>query len=296
MNFVLKVDDIPNFLSGAEKENALHICIKYYGKKRNNNDLIELKKQILNVKKNMLYFKTMDDKLIETELNSSRTPRSGDLNSSRSNGSNSFRFNSYLQNPNLNYADILSNANAARHLDLNNINTARSENSLNYELNNDKSYIDFLFNVNLFAENDLLLTNRSVLTNLALTNRTNKSVRFDDQNKSEKNLKPLTRNSNIDENEISLVNEKARLDPLTNQAVNERYKVLTDMVSNLKSPRDADTSPFSLSLPLTPRSLDGLTVDLSNNPNVDESSFISKEMSKSLENIYKEHNETFIKE
>jgi hypothetical protein len=277
-------------LSGTEKENALHISIKHFEAKSKTRDLLEIKKQVLNMKKNMLYSKTLDDKIIEIELNSSRSHQSGGSNSSRSTNGNSFRFSNYLQNPNLNYADILMNSNANRtekflNLDL----TSKSD---TFNLNDDKSYIDYLFNANLFSE-DPQLTNRSLL----LTNRTNKSVRFDEE--VDTKSKRLTRNSNIDENEISQINQNSRLDPLTNQAVNERYKKLTDMVSNIKNPNDHEDSPFSLSLPLTPRtptSTGGLTLDLSMNPSLNESSFISKEMSKSLESIYKQHNETFIKE
>jgi hypothetical protein len=252
---------------------------------------LEIKKQELNMKKNMLYSKTLDDKVIEIELNSSRSHQSGGSNSSRSMNGNSFRFSNYLQNPNLNYADILMNSNANRtekflNLDL----TSKSD---TFNLNDDKSYIDYLFNANLFSEQDPQLTSRSLL----LTNRTNKSVRFDEE--VDTKSKRLTRNSNIDENEISQINENSRLDPLTNQAVNERYKKLTEMASHIKKPTDPEDSPFSLSLPLTPRtptSTGGLTLDLSMNPYLNESSFISKEMSKSLESVYKQQNEAFIKE
>ena len=226
----------------------------------------------------MLYSKTIDEKLIEIELNSTRTHRSGGaLNSTRSStNSNSFRFSTYLQNPNLSYADILAHANK-------NDNKNKSDTNLNLDNNNN----------NNFNENNLL-TNRSLL----LTNRTNKSVRFDDE-QNEQNQLQITRNSNIDQNEIDVVNEKNKMDYLQNQAVNKRYKTLTDFFSNdMKSTAsDTNISPFSLSLPLTPRSLDGLThIDLSKNPNLDDSSFISKEMSKSLESIYKEYNRTFIQE
>ncbi len=271
-------------MSGTEKENALHISIKHFENKRKNKDLVEIKKQILNMKKNMLYSKTLDDKIIETELNSSRSHQSGGSNSSRSTNSNSFRFSSYMQNPNLNYADILMNANATK---------SDSEKFLNLNLNDDKSYIDYLFNANLVSDQDLQLTNRSLL----LTNRTNKSVRFDDNQKSTHNT--LTTNSNIDMNEVDMLKENSLLDPLTNQAVNERYKKLNELVNTINPSLNNDASPFSLSLPITPRtprSNDGLTIDLSSNQSLNESSFISKEMSKSLETLYKQHNETFIKE
>ena len=227
----------------------------------------------------MLYDKTVDDKLVEIELNSSRTQRSsGGLSSSRSTNSNSFAFSSYLQNPNLDYAEILAKA-------------KKTNSNSNNRLSGIELNLDTMTTEN---SNTGQLTSRSLL----LTNRTNKSVRFDDEkDKDPLPPPPVTRNSNIDENEVKVVQEKNKLDHLQNQAVTERYKTLTEFVStSLKSPRDPGVSPFSLSLPLTPRSLDGLTVDLTKNPNLDESSFISKEMSKSLESLYKEHNEAFVNE
>jgi len=244
------------------------------------------------MKKTMLYNKTLDDKIEETVLNSSRSHKSGGSSSSRSTNSNSFRFSSYLQNPNLNYADILMNANA---------NRSNSEKFLNLDLdsksdtnvNGDKAYVDYSINAN---DQDLQLTNRSLL----LTNRTNKSVRFDDDQKpTQQTVNSMTQNSNIDLNEISMLKENSKIDPLTNQAVNERYRKLNELVSTIKPPSNSDDSPFSLSLPLTPRtprSNDGLTIDLSSNQSLNESSFISKEMSKSLESLYKQHNETFVQE
>lgn len=179
----------------------------------------------------------MDNKLVEIELNTPRTFRSG-YNSSRIHENEMFSFTS----------QSLIETNA-KYLSLNEIN-------------------------------DIQLTNRSAL----LTNRTNKSVRFDDEDKSDKN----------DENKI---------DYLLNKAVNQRYKNLIDLVNLSKNGfqssnnNNEDINLFSLSLPLTPRSIDGVslveqTIDTSRS-NITS---ISKLSSKSLESIYDKINMDFIKE
>lgn len=64
----LKVDDIPKFLKGKNQQNALHLSILYVEDTKKKKDLLELKKRIVNLKKNMLYSKIVDEKIVGMEM------------------------------------------------------------------------------------------------------------------------------------------------------------------------------------------------------------------------------------
>ena len=216
---------MPKFLSGQEQQNALHISIKYYENSKRKNNLIELKKKIIELKRNMLYEKTVDDKMTEIELNSARTYRSNNLND-------------YAQS----------------------------------------TYRSFVFD-----DQDNLFTNRS--GGLLLTNRTNKSVNFDD------NVQVSSR-FNDENNKNELDDKNKKLDYLTDKAVKTRYQDLIDHLNSksiIKNKMTGDA--FSLSLPLTPRSF-----ELTARTNLSDESYISKAASKSLENINEQFSRQFIQE
>lgn len=196
---------------------------------------------MIDLKKKIVYEKKYGDKLIDIELNTPRSLRSG-LNSGRNFQSN---FDSTISTTkSLNNSDFFGNT----------------------------AYLDYLTkNRNQDENQNGLLTNRSLM----LTNRTNKSVRFED--------------SNEDKNK--------KLDPLTNDAVNTRYKKL---VTTINSARSTESDPASMnstalstsnSLPLTPRSMDGTILsDFSNYE------FLDKQASKSLESLVDKINLDFIRE
>jgi hypothetical protein len=214
---------VPKFLSGQEQENALHISIKFYENTNRKNNLIELKKKIIELKRNMLYEKTVDDKMTEIELNSARTYRSTNLND-------------YVQS----------------------------------------TYRSFIFD-----DQDNILTNRS--GGLLLTNRTNKSVNFDDN---------VQVSSRYNQNNNELEENNKKLDYLTDKAVKTKYQNLINHLNSkggIKNKMTGDT--FSLSLPLTPRSL-----DLTARTNLSDESYISKSASKSLENLNQQLSQQFIQE
>ncbi len=214
---------MPKFLSGQEQENALHISIKFYDNTNRKNNLIELKKKIIELKRNMLYEKTVDDKMTDIELNSARTYRSTNLND-------------YAQS----------------------------------------TYRSFIFD-----DQDNLLTNRS--GGLLLTNRTNKSVNFDEN---------VQVSSRLNENNEKFEDKNKKLDYLTDKAVKTRYQNLINHLNStniIKNKTTGDT--FSLSLPLTPRSL-----ELTARTNLSDESYISKAASKSLENLNEQFSRQFIQE
>jgi hypothetical protein len=214
---------VPKFLSGQEQENALHISIKFYDNTNRKNNLIELKKKIIELKRNMLYEKTVDDKMTDIELNSARTYRSTNLND-------------YAQS----------------------------------------TYRSFIFD-----DQDNLLTNRS--GGLLLTNRTNKSVNFDEN---------VQVSSRLNENNEKFEDKNKKLDYLTDKAVKTRYQNLINHLNStniIKNKTTGDT--FSLSLPLTPRSL-----ELTARTNLSDESYISKAASKSLENLNEQFSRQFIQE
>ena len=64
----LKVDDIPKFLKGKAQQNALHLSILYVEDTKKKSDLSELKKRVVNLKKNMLYSKIVDEKIVGMEM------------------------------------------------------------------------------------------------------------------------------------------------------------------------------------------------------------------------------------
>jgi hypothetical protein len=111
-----------------------------------------------------------------------------------------------------------------------------------------------------------------------LTNRTNKSVRFG---------KNDLLNNNNDQENLDEHNRDNR--SLHEKAVDQRYKTLVELVN--KTRKNGELSSLSLSLPITPRSNEIPSME-----NLDESSFISKSMSKSLELVNDEFNKNFVQE
>ena len=68
------MDDVAKFLSGSDRENALHIRIEYSkNAKRTKHTAVELRKKMVSLKKDILYEKTVEDKVSEISLNSPRT-------------------------------------------------------------------------------------------------------------------------------------------------------------------------------------------------------------------------------
>ncbi|RNA23786.1 hypothetical protein BpHYR1_050353, partial [Brachionus plicatilis] len=67
------IDDIPKFLTGVDRENSLHIVIDYYKNPKRKKELEKIKNKVIELKKSMIYSKSIDDKLLETELNTSRS-------------------------------------------------------------------------------------------------------------------------------------------------------------------------------------------------------------------------------
>ena len=161
---------MPKFLGNPDRDNASHISIMHYDsstkKKKNQNDLLETKKKIIELKKEMLYTKTLNDKLVESDLIS--TNKLGSIN----------------------------------------------------------DYFNETYRSDYFST-------------LNSTNRTTKSVKFNDT-------------------DINKENDNKQLDYLTNKATTDRYKKLTDFV-NQTSFRSSDQNSFkltdtlNLSLPPTPR-------------------------------------------
>ena len=187
--YLIKIDDIPKFLKGKNKENALHISILHIENSKKKKELIELKKKILSLKKSMLYAKVIDEKLVNLEAMD--TFRSGQISTFRS------------------FTESLSDQ------------TFRDVDDSGFNLDNS----------NYFNENK----NSSIVESkkyMILTNRTNKSVHFDD-------TEPV--------NEIPS-NEENNLDSLTNKATHERYKKLLEITRDLKKNKSSGL--------LTPRSLD----------------------------------------
>lgn len=138
-----------------------------------------------------------------------------------------------------------------------------------------REWSNYLENNNESLKLDLQFTNRSEM----LTNRTNKSVRFDNEVKSE-------------ENEI-------KIDPLTDKAVNQRYQNLIEKVNKLRALNSSinNSQDLSLSLPLTPRSIEGNSLpDYSKFSEFAEVTFVSKATSRSLQNLSDKINKDFIKE
>lgn len=234
------MDDVPKFLNGPDQENSLHICIKYYDNPNRKKQLEKIKSKIIELKKSIVYSKTIDNKIVEIELNTPRTFRS-------------------------NYSGMGTENDA--------LSTYRSLNNFEFSNNFSKHLHSTETNENLN-----LLTNRSDMP----TNRTVKSVRFDDEDK------------------------KDNKDYLTDKAVKKHYKHLIDLVSKRKKDNFDDSmgnssslnetqelSVFSLSLPLTPRSIQGYSLADSDRSHLTD---ISKPESKSLESIYDKINSDFLKE
>ncbi|CAF0746137.1 unnamed protein product [Brachionus calyciflorus] len=232
------IDDIPKFLSGVEKENAVHIRIKFYNNPKRKKDFEKLKNKLIELKKDIVFSKSVDNKLLEIELN---TPRA--ILSSRS----------------------------GRDVEKELISMSTFREWTSYLSNNETLRLDLDF------------TNRS---DLMLTNRTLKSVRFDDETKkNEKN------------------EEEKNIDPLTDKAVKQRYQTLIEMVNKSRlnnttlGNNSQDLNLFSLSLPLTPRSIDGKSLPeytkLADDTNI---TYVSKNTSRSLQDISDKINKDFIKD
>ena len=67
--FLFKIDDVAKFFEGIERENALHLEIKFYKTtKKPKDDLKEIKQKILQVKKSMLYSKTVEEKFTDHQF------------------------------------------------------------------------------------------------------------------------------------------------------------------------------------------------------------------------------------
>jgi hypothetical protein len=185
--------------------------------------------------------------------------------------------------------------------------TPRTFSSLDFY--NDGLYENFILNDipsdTNYNQNTFLLTNRS--TNTMNTNRTNKSVRFDDESRNTReNLDQMNLQMTGDKN----LDKKIETDYLLDKAVSNRYKNLIDFlkssnrsVNNMKT---SDDGLFSLSLPLTPRSLNGMPIDESTVDALSKikseysllgkETIISKKESKSLEQINDKINMNFLYE
>jgi len=222
-------------LSGAERENALHICIKYFKNPKRNNQLLELRKKIIELKKDMLYSKTLHDKLVELDMNSPRLLK-----------------NSYLPS---------------------NLSTFRSLNT------------DFGFTERGVGEEDLKddfkFTNQLILN----TNRTNKSVHFEESQSMMSEHDNTLKSSGSNKS-----NQQEQNDHLLNKAVNQRYKNLVELFTKNNQTDILNNENFlSLSLPLTPRSL---TME----SEYSDVTYISKKTSKSIESINENYSLKFVAE
>ena len=182
----------------------------------------ELKKRIIELKKNILYAKMIEEKIVEFELNTPRTFRTND-------GMSTFRS-----------------------LNLDEINNF-------YGLQQSNSY---LFDTK--RDGQLLLTNRS-----------NKSVRFDNEY-----------DEHNDEKYEDI--EKNKIDSLTEEETSGKYKQLQSLVDKIDK---KETSSLSLSLPTTPRS-----VNLSDSSNPNDAVYVDKKTSRSMEELNDKINKNYIKE
>ena len=222
-------------MSGAERENALHICIKYFKNPKRNNQLLELRKKIIELKKDMLYSKTMHDKLVELDMNSPRLLK-----------------NSYLPS---------------------NLSTFRS-------FNTDFGFIERGVGEEELRE-DFKLTSQSGLN----TNRTNKSVHFEDNQSRMSDPENTLKTSDSNKTE-----QQEQNDYLLNKAVNQRYKNLFELFTKNNQTDVLNNENFlSLSLPLTPRSL---TME----SEYSDVTYISKKTSKSIESINENYSLKFVAE
>lgn len=226
---MLKIDDIPKFLNGAEKENATHICLKCYRSQKSEKrrqEMTELKRHMLELKRSMIYSRAIDNKLNEIELSTPRTYKN--------------MCSAYMENEGV---DLTHRSNATlEHL---------------AALNTNREGID------------------DDSAALQATNRTNKSIRFDpglDENKEENKIEP----------------PKRETDAVTELAVKARYSRLVELANNNKSVSKSG-DPLSLSLPLTPRSLNGYPIDTTI-----EGDKISERNAKELELIENRINFDFI--
>lgn len=204
-------------MSGAEKENSLHIVIEYYKNPNQKKELDKIKNKVLELKKSIVYSKSIDSKLFETELNTSR-----------------------------------SDYNSRKNLDqeLSAISTYR-------ELTN-------------FIMKDK--TKKAFIDESEMTNRTNKSVRFNET--------------------VEIKNSE--------NSIEEQYKNLTQLISETQGfnyTLDKDLNIFSLDLPLTPRSIDGKSLPnfsaLGTEKNI---LYLNYHAAKILQNLSDQINNDFIKE
>jgi len=210
------IDDVPKFLKGNLQRDALHLSIVFSESITKKRDLVELRKKVLGLKKNILYEKIVDDKIVSMELTAPLSSRLSENNTFRS----------------INF-DL-------RSMD----RTNRSETYNKKEIN----------------------TNQNLLTN-----RTFKSVHFNDET--------------YDENKD---------DSLRNENINNRYQKLleiTKQTSTINKDNFENQDPLSLSFPMTSRTLDLNSLFSSN-----EITYMSREQTKSMEDLYNKVNLEFIQD
>ncbi len=223
-------------MSGAERENALHICIKYFKNPKRNNQLLELRNKIVELKKDMLYSKTLHDKLVELDMNSPRLLK-----------------NSYLPS---------------------NLSSFRS-------LNRDFGFVE----QGEMSQGDLREDFKFNQQSLLNTNRTNKSVHFEDEQ-----LMMSDPENTLKSSGISRTEQQEQNDSILNKAVNQRYKNLVELFAkNNRTDVLSNERFLSLSLPLTPRSL---TME----SEYSDVTYISKKTSKSIESINENYSLKFVAE
>ena len=76
----IKMDDeMPKFFGGKDKDNSMHVAIRYLDNPKKKRQLLELKNKIVNLKKSMMYSKMVDDKFVFSELTTPRSFRSADF-------------------------------------------------------------------------------------------------------------------------------------------------------------------------------------------------------------------------
>jgi hypothetical protein len=228
-------------------------------------ELLQLKKKIIELKKSIVYTNALDNKLVEVELNT--TPR-----------------------------------------------TSRTFRSL--DLFTDRLYDEI--DIDKFHGNTLLLPSNRSASN---TNRTGKSVRFDEAlergnlrlyaaDMSGMSGRGDTAKTILKATDSKTTKQSAQIDPMVNEEVNKKYEHLLDKLEwlkgegstsrrNITGRSDVQENFFSLSLPLTPRSIDGtpfsnIAFDVLRT--AEEDGVISKFESKSLEMINDKINLDFLDE
>ena len=181
------------------------MVIRYWDNPKKKQELIELKHKIVDLKKDMIFKKMVDDKFVFSELNTPRSFRSADFSD-----------------------DLLQ--------------SVRSFNS----------------DPDILTSNRLKLTDPNrTLTNddqLQLTNRTNKSVRFDNTLNMNSTLNDTLNSTTNVNNETADGKSKSETDEVSERAVNKRYQRIIELLG--KEKKAGDDLSLSLSLPLSSRSFD----------------------------------------